>query len=98
MARNDGERRGLAVWLLHLSDRVGHGLRGQTRAARLLRGQRPRFRREWPLRDALVIGGLMFVAPGGGMMPLSPLQMTAAAIAVTLPAVLLARLLMARTR
>jgi hypothetical protein len=53
---------------------------------------------EWPLRAALVLGGLMFVAPGGGLMPLSPWQMTAAAIAVTLPAVLLVRLLVARSR
>lgn len=53
---------------------------------------------EWPLRAALVLGGLMFVAPGGGLMPLSPWQMTAAAIAVTLPAVLMARVLVARSR
>lgn len=46
---------------------------------------------EWPVRSALMIGGLMFVAPGGGLMPLSPLQMTAAALALTVPAVLLAR-------
>jgi len=51
---------------------------------------------EWPLRAALVVGGLMFVAPGGGLMPLSPLQMTAAALAITVPAVLLARLLARR--
>jgi TRAP transporter 4TM/12TM fusion protein len=53
---------------------------------------------EWPLRVALVLGGLMFVAPGGGLMPLSPLQMTMAAVAVSLPAVLVARLLAARAR
>jgi len=53
---------------------------------------------EWPLRAALVLGGLMFVAPGGGLMPLSPWQMTAAAIAVTLPAVLLVRMMVARGR
>ncbi len=45
----------------------------------------------WPLRSALMIGGLMFAAPGGGMMPLSPLQMTLAAAALTLPTLLLAR-------
>jgi TRAP transporter 4TM/12TM fusion protein len=53
---------------------------------------------EWPLRAALVLGGLMFVAPGGGLMPLSPLQMTGAAVALTLPAVLLARWMVARVR
>ena len=53
---------------------------------------------EWPVRLALMVGGLMFVAPGGGLMPLSPLQMTGAALALTLPAVLLARLLRDRAR
>ena len=43
---------------------------------------------EYPVRAMLVIGGLMFIAPGGGMMPLSSLQMTLAALVVTLPAVL----------
>jgi hypothetical protein len=41
---------------------------------------------------ALMLGGLMFIAPGGGLMPLSPLQMTSAALALTVPALLLARL------
>ena len=45
---------------------------------------------EWPVRVALVLGGLMFIAPGGGLMPLSPLQMSAAALAVTVPAVAVA--------
>ncbi|RPH42753.1 MAG: TRAP transporter fused permease subunit [Burkholderiales bacterium] len=45
---------------------------------------------EWPVRAALVVGGLMFVAPGGGLMPLSPMQMTLAALALTTPAILFA--------
>lgn len=53
---------------------------------------------EWPIRAALVVGGLMFVAPGGGLMPLSTLQMTIGAFAVTLPAVVLALLLGRRDR
>jgi TRAP transporter 4TM/12TM fusion protein len=53
---------------------------------------------EWPLRAALVLGGLMFVAPGGGLMPLSPLQMTVAALAVSVPAVVVAKLLARKTR
>jgi TRAP transporter 4TM/12TM fusion protein len=53
---------------------------------------------EWPVRLALMVGGLLFVAPGGGLMPLSPMQMTAAALALSVPAILLARLLHARTR
>ena len=50
----------------------------------------------WPLRVALIIGGLMFAAPGGGMMPLSPIEMTLAAAAVSLPALLIARFLCRR--
>lgn len=46
---------------------------------------------EWPLRAALVVGGLMFAAPGGGLMPLSPMEMTLAATVLTLPALLVAR-------
>lgn len=53
---------------------------------------------EWPLRAALVVGGLMFVAPGGGLMPLSPLQMTSAALAVVVPALVLAWMLVVRRR
>ena len=51
---------------------------------------------EWPVRAALSLGGLMFIAPGGGLMPLSPWQMTAAALALTVPALLLAKLAMRR--
>ncbi len=53
---------------------------------------------EWPLRVALIAGGLMFIAPGGGLMPLSPLAMTAAAAALVLPALLLARLMCSTAR
>jgi TRAP-type uncharacterized transport system fused permease subunit len=41
---------------------------------------------EWPVRVALIVGGLMFAAPGGGLMPLSPLEMTLGALAVSIPA------------
>ncbi len=41
---------------------------------------------EWPVRVALIVGGLMFAAPGGGLMPLSPLEMTLGALAVSVPA------------
>jgi len=51
---------------------------------------------QWPLRAALIIGGLLFIAPGGGLMPLSPWQMTLAALAVSVPAALLARLTLRR--
>ncbi|NLD55529.1 MAG: TRAP transporter large permease subunit, partial [Burkholderiaceae bacterium] len=53
-------------------------------------------RLEWPLRAALVVGGLMFAAPGGGMMPLTPVQMTTLAAAVAVPALLVARVLCRR--
>jgi TRAP-type uncharacterized transport system fused permease subunit len=53
-------------------------------------------RLQWPLRSALVVGGLLFAAPGGGLMPMSPLQMTALAAIVTLPALALARFLCRR--
>ena len=53
---------------------------------------------EWPLRAALIIGGLMLVAPGGGLMPLTPLQMTGAALAILGPAVALAKWLALRAR
>jgi TRAP transporter 4TM/12TM fusion protein len=45
---------------------------------------------EWPVRAALIVGGLLFAAPGGGLMPLSSFQMTAAAVALSLPALAVA--------
>ena len=51
---------------------------------------------EWPVRLALIVGGLMFIAPGGGLMPLSPAQMTGGALVLTLPALALAKLLARR--
>jgi len=51
---------------------------------------------EWPVRFALIIGGLMFAAPGGGLMPLEPLAMTAAAVALTVPALGVAWLMVRR--
>ncbi len=45
----------------------------------------------WPLRAALMLGGLLFAAPGGGLMPLSTAWMTAAAAAVSVPTILLGR-------
>ena len=52
---------------------------------------------QWPLRLALMAAGLMFAAPGGGLMPLSPLEMTLAAAVVALPALALALFLCRRT-
>ncbi len=53
---------------------------------------------EWPLRAALFIGGLMFVAPGGGMMPLSPVAMTGAAALIAIPSAILARVMCRRVQ
>ena len=53
---------------------------------------------EWPIRIALLVGGLMFIAPGGGLMPLTPLQMTSGALALALPALAIAKLLALRRR
>ena len=53
---------------------------------------------EWPVRAALVVGGLLFIAPGGGLMPLSPLQMTMAALALSVPALLVAMAFARRAR
>ncbi len=53
---------------------------------------------EWPLRIALVIGGLVLAAPGGGLMPYSNAVMELFALALLVPTVLLALLLVRRRR
>ena len=52
---------------------------------------------EWPLRVLLVIGGILLATPGGGIMPLSNLEMEIYAAVLLVPAVLLA-LVFSRTR
>jgi hypothetical protein len=47
---------------------------------------------EWPLRTALIVGGFMLATPGGGILPFSQLQVTGTALALLLPALLLALL------
>ena len=51
---------------------------------------------EWPLRVLLVIGGFVVATPGGGIMPLSQLQITVLGLAILLPTVLIASLLVRR--
>jgi TRAP transporter 4TM/12TM fusion protein len=51
---------------------------------------------EWPLRVLLVIGGFVIATPGGGIMPLSQLQITTLGLAIIIPTVLIARLLVRR--
>ena len=51
---------------------------------------------EWPLRVLLVIGGFVIATPGGGIMPLSQLQITSLGLAILIPTVLIALLLIRR--
>jgi TRAP transporter 4TM/12TM fusion protein len=53
---------------------------------------------EWPLRVALVIGGFVLATPGGGINPLSQPQITGLGVAILVPTVLLALLLVRRRR
>jgi len=51
---------------------------------------------EWPLRVLLVIGGFVVATPGGGIRPLSQLQITSLGLAILIPTVLIALLLVRR--
>ena len=51
---------------------------------------------EWPLRVLLVIGGFVVATPGGGIMPLSQWQITSLGLAILIPTVLIALVLMRR--
>ena len=51
---------------------------------------------EWPLRVLLVIGGFVVATPGGGIMPLSQLQVTSLGLAILIPTVAVALLLVRR--
>ena len=44
---------------------------------------------EWPLRVALIVGGIVLATPGGGIMPLSNAQMELSAAAILVPVVAL---------
>ena len=51
---------------------------------------------EWPLRALLVLGGITIATPGGGIMPVSQLQIMALGLAILIPTVLIALLLVRR--
>ncbi|TMJ79112.1 MAG: TRAP transporter permease [Alphaproteobacteria bacterium] len=51
---------------------------------------------EWPLRVLLVIGGFVVATPGGGIMPISQLQITGLGLGVLIPTVLIALILIRR--
>jgi len=53
---------------------------------------------EWPLRILFMIGGIVLATPGGGIMPLSNLQMELLGAAILVPAVAAAWLLVRRAR
>jgi TRAP-type uncharacterized transport system fused permease subunit len=51
---------------------------------------------EWPLRVLLIIGGFVVATPGGGIMPISQVQITLLGLAILIPTVLIALLLVRR--
>jgi TRAP transporter 4TM/12TM fusion protein len=51
---------------------------------------------EWPLRILLVVGGLVLATPGGGIVPLSEWQMLSLGLAILLPTLVVALLLLRR--
>jgi len=55
-------------------------------------------RLEWPLRLLFIAGGLVLAAPGGGLIPLTHIQMGAIAGALLVPAVSIAHWLSKRSR
>jgi hypothetical protein len=51
---------------------------------------------EWPLRVLLVVGGFVVATPGGGILPISQLQIMSLGLAILAPTVLVALLLIRR--
>ncbi|TKW76813.1 MAG: TRAP transporter permease, partial [Bradyrhizobium icense] len=51
---------------------------------------------EWPLRVLLIIGGFVVATPGGGIMPLSQMQITSLGLAILAPTALVAAFLIRR--
>ena len=51
---------------------------------------------EWPLRILLIIGGFVIATPGGGIMPLSQWQVSSLGLAILIPTVLVALVLIRR--
>jgi TRAP transporter 4TM/12TM fusion protein len=52
---------------------------------------------EWPIRVLLIIGGVIFATPGGGINPLSEIQIAALGAAILVPTVLVALILTRRS-
>lgn len=53
---------------------------------------------QWPLRVLFLIGGFIVATPGGGIMPLSQLQITSLGLAILAPTMLVAWLVVRRSR
>jgi hypothetical protein len=51
---------------------------------------------EWPLRVLLVIGGFVLATPGGGINPLSQVQITSLGLAILVPTVAVALIMIRR--
>jgi TRAP-type uncharacterized transport system fused permease subunit len=51
---------------------------------------------EWPIRVLLVIGGFVVATPGGGIMPLSQIQVTLLGLGILAPTIAIALLLVRR--
>jgi TRAP-type uncharacterized transport system fused permease subunit len=51
---------------------------------------------EWPLRILLVLGGIVLATPGGGVLPFSEIEVIVAGLAILVPTVALALLLVRR--
>ena len=52
---------------------------------------------EWPLRVLLVIGGFVIATPGGGIMPISEVQIVLLGLAILIPALVIALALIRRS-
>ena len=53
---------------------------------------------EWPIRVLLVVGGFVIATPGGGINPLSQLQIMLLGAAILAPTLILALILVGKTR
>jgi TRAP transporter 4TM/12TM fusion protein len=51
---------------------------------------------EWPIRILLIVGGFTIATPGGGLMPISQSQIMALGLAILVPTVIMALLLVRR--
>ncbi len=52
---------------------------------------------EWPVRILLILGGIVVATPGGGIMPLSQIQITTLGAAILIPTIVVARLMSSRS-